>query len=498
MNFLKTLLHMNQRAVFCFLAVAATLAVYGQGYIIESVDYIIEGQTRMYPLSVRADIQPGAVLVDRQALETYLSNRRQVLMNERVLESVTIETEAGPERADGLIPLSVTVRVVDTWNLIALPYFRFDSNTGLLLSVRARDYNFLGSMNALRVNFNLDRDLDGDVSWGSDADFSLPFTVLGLDWSWTFGAAFSVPAYGGLVSGSASTTLDAAVPLGAGQLELGLSQSAWLNRTNSDGQPYADTFYLRGTFSAAWRVQQVFGDLSQALVLRPRLEVSSNWLPGGLGDPDLDDGPLLNLGTGLSFGRVDWYENFRRGISISMDGNWGYFLLDHGLSRSFRFEVMAFSAFSWAGPSARLMALWHLDGTSRAAGIALRGILNTRASTDAAVVLNLDLPVRVLRFMPYEWFNQPWMRFFQFEQHWGPFLDLSLGHYGDAWFDPDKGWYGAGLEVLTYPLAMRSFYVRISLGFSIPDILALGSFQGISPRDNRGISEVFIGIGHHY
>ena len=482
----------------CVMALIAASAAFGQAYYIESITFESNGRSSEYQLAIKAEIREGTQFRDKLALEVYLADKRQILLNERVLESVEISIFEKSVDSDNRIPVEIFIRTVDTWNIIALPYFRYDSNEGLLLSIRARDYNFLGSMVPLRINFNLEEDLAGDTFWGADADFSYPFPAFGLDWDWSLAGAFAIEGVDAPVRGFLETALKAALPLGPGFLELKAGQTGWFNRVDGDEVPYDDPFYLRSAASTGWRLPADIPWLPLQAWVRPRVELGFNWLPGGLSDPDLDLGPTGTAGLGFAYGRADWIGNFRRGLTFSADASLDYYIMDADWSSTLTMTGEAFFAHGWVGPSARLYAVRMFDGTTDSAGAAVRGVLNTRAETDAAISLNLDLPVRIIRFMPYEWFDKGWMKLFQIEQHWSPFLDMTLGHYDDTWFDPAKGWYGAGIEVITFPQVMRSFYIRISLGWSIPDVLDLGSPSGKSLRDGKGINEVFIGIGHHY
>lgn len=480
------------------LLLVSVLGLFGQPYYIASTEYESIGRSRDYVLALKADIKTGTQFRDRAALQAYLADRRQVLLNERVLDSVRIEAVEGNADPDGRIPVALKVHTVDTWNIVALPYFKYDSNEGLLLSVRARDYNFMGTLEPLRINFNLEEDLAGNTYWGADADFVYPFPAFGLDWAWSLGGAFAISGDDTPSRGSLETALKAALPLSLGALELKLAQTAWFNKLDSHGDPYEDPFYLRSSASAGWRLPLTLASLPLQAIVRPRVELGFNWLPGGLSDPALDRGPSSTAGLGLSYGRADWIGNFRRGFTLSSDAALDYYLMQQAWTGSFSFTGTGFLDLGWAGPSARLYALKVIGDTTDNAGAAVRGVLNNRAETDAAISLNLDLPVRLIRFVPYEWFGKGWMKLFQFEQHWSPFFDATLGHYDGQWFALDKGWYGAGLEVITFPLIMRSFYVRVSVGWSVPDVLELKTLSGRSTRDGKGINEIFIGLGHHY
>ncbi len=482
----------------CLVTLALSYSAYGQGYVIESVDFYSDGRTLEYQLSQKADIEAGLHFQDRTALDAFLADRTQVLLNERVLQTVLINAEEGTPLPDGRIPVTVYVSTKDTWNIIALPYFRYDSNTGLLLSGRARDYNFLGSMEALRLNLNLEQDTGGSVFWGADADFSFPFPAFGLDWNWALEGDFSLPDDGGPAMASTGTALQAALPFGPGNLEFELSQTALFNQQDDDDVPYTDTFYLNTAGSVGWSLPVALPFSRTLATLRPALGVGLDWLPGGLTDERLDRGSALGANLGIAHGRIDWHGNFRQGQLVSANAAASFYPVDGSYERSVSLEASAFMDAGWIGPSVRLYGFWNPDDDSDEAGGVVRGVINNRTDTDVALALNIDLPVRVLRFVPYEWFGRNWMKLFQFEQHWSPFLDASLGHYDGTWFNPADGWYGAGLEVITFPLIMRSFYVRISLGWSVADVLSTSSLAEDSPRDGKSVSEFYFGLGHHY
>jgi hypothetical protein len=141
------------------------------------------------------------------------------------------------------------------------------------------------------------------------------------------------------------------------------------------------------------------------------------------------------------------------------------------------------------------------------AGDALRGIIDKSIHADYMLSLNLDFPIKILSFMPSEWFKTKKLRFFDFEMHLSPIIDMALYH------DPEKNTefnfknmlVSGGFEAIVFPFFMRSLYLRISLGWNIveqinsPRDYYLNPILPIIPYlpegDNR---EIFVGIGHHY
>jgi hypothetical protein len=131
-------------------------------------------------------------------------------------------------------------------------------------------------------------------------------------------------------------------------------------------------------------------------------------------------------------------------------------------------------------------------------GSTLRGILEARITTDAMVTLNVDFPVRVIHFVPSQWFGLSWMQYFEFDQVWSPFFDAAIGHFNGRYFHPSDGYYSGGIEVITFPLKFRSFFLRISAGWDIVAVLQNKSLSGPTQRDGQSMRELFIGTGMFY
>lgn len=74
-------------------------------FVLRAVSYSIEGRTREYYLARAADFEIGMTFADRAALDAYLEDRRQLIVNERVIETVEIEATIGGAGAGGPAPV---------------------------------------------------------------------------------------------------------------------------------------------------------------------------------------------------------------------------------------------------------------------------------------------------------------------------------------------------------------------------------------------------------
>jgi len=477
------------------------------GYKIDSVSYDIVGRTKWWALDDVLDVDKGRVFADRQALDAYVADRTQILVNQRVLDSGTIEVEELPAVSGVPEPVKLVVHTKDTYSIIAMPKPQYDSNDGLLLSVRARDYNFLGTMQPLKLDLNYTVDTSGVQDWGMELKFDMPFRMGDYEYEWDLDQILSYSA-DNIFTCESVTGVDMVLPIGPGKLKFGPEQGYYLNPDNDDDSVFHGWFF-KSTASGAYTLPVAYLGYLGKLDAEVSAGISKYWNPEGLDLLPERDGPTLDFYQKLSFSRVDWLGNFRRGLAASAKIDETYNLEDLGWDRKIDVDVEGYTRLtSWLGLSGRLEAIRYLDKIEDNIGDPLRGILDSRIDTDAALFANVDLPLSVFHFMPHEWFGKSWMRVFAFEQQWSPFLDAGLTHDEKTgrWFDVRDGWYSGGLEVVTYPVAFRSIFVRISAGWDLSALLKAYKEDGISmdtikcrsTRDGKKGYELFIGLGSQY
>jgi hypothetical protein len=499
-------------------------------YVIRSINFDVDGRSRPFALIYNGDFKEGErIQGGKEGLEQYITRKQQILINQRVLDEASIEYTLGAPEADGAVPVSLLVRVKDTWNAIALPYPKYDSNDGFSLTIKARDYNFLGTMNSLRVDLGY-RSYEKDDGAGGVAfkrrfnfeiDSDTPFRALGLNWNFNFDHilyyTIGDPLYYQNVTG-----ISVELPFRTTTFTIGFNEYLVFNEEVSSetkdlygiSDDYLDGPYGSSELSVSWRIPTgievgEFGDLNYT----PGVSGRINYRAGGFRDEGKK--PVTSFSHSLGFGKVDWIGNYRRGVEASVGNSYSYYFarpdtpftisLDAGGTAHWPFTKLI-------GVSARLKyrQWWQVNGTVPyySAGDLLRGVINNELRAQYMLSLNLDFPFRILRFFPSEWFNYSKLHLFDFEMHLSPFVDLALveSPYYDYNVNTLDGLtfsfkdmiMTSGFEVIVFPAFFRSFYIRGSVGYNISYLIDRDKKPdlkwGFFPQWN----EIYIGIGHHY
>jgi hypothetical protein len=442
-----------------------------------------------------------------------LQDKTQLLYNERVLESVSADYAIGPPRDDGKFPVDVTITAKDTWNIVAIPQPKYSSNTGFDITLKARDYNFLGTMTPLKIDIGYSHDEKKQNSFFLMLDSNIPFTAYGLNWNIKFYNDFiyrpdtEKPFYYGNTTG-----LSVELPVSFTFITLGLNESFISNEENND-------IYLKG--KAAEDIYKLeYGDFQNGFYMLTNPYIS--WkIPlgvdaGGFGEvvftpgvsaklthefsewplDEIRKGPVLSFTQNLGFNRVDWIGNFRNGLDVSVYNSLNYNFFKAKNEKKPWTEEITFSAIGhkkitgFLGVSANLMyRQWlYYDYGYTLAGDALRGIIDNGIFADYMLSLNMDLPFKLFNFTPSVWLDSPKLRIFNFEFFLAPFIDLAL--YKDPVkeieFDIKNTAVTGGFEVIVFFEFFRSLFIRASIGWDV------------SEYKKKRPYELYIGTDFHY
>lgn len=487
---------------FIFTGTTFLYAQEDERYQITSVKYNIKGSTLPYPLSKAVPIDQKRVFIDKEKFDYYVDDLEVKFTNQRVFDSSSIEIQFGVIDGNGIIPVFLTINTVDTWNIIALPYPKYDSNSGFNFKLKLKDYNFFGSMQVLNGDVNYQIDNSQKTTVAANLDFSIPFKAWEYSWNWANDLSIEFPQ-DEIPEFNATTGFDVAIPIGITAITVGIEQSLVIN-DRSDTEIYSqdpyyfnDKFYMYVPF--VLRKFRYMGDLTWT----PSASIASAWFLDKIDHSDLK-GPSISWAHNMGMARVDWHGNFRTGFAISAGNSYSYNVYtNEKIGVSVNGEMNGYFSFlERAGITGRISGYYNFyDSLSDGAGEKLRGIMNYRISSDSAFTLNVDLPVRIMHVDFIEITGVSWTKYIGFEMHASPFFDMALTHdkITGRYYSFEDAWYSGGMEILVYPMKMRSIYGRISAGFDLAEVAQNGGkLSGRSLRDDSSINELLIGIGLHY
>ena len=492
-------------------------------YVIRDIDFNIVGRTRAFALMHNGRFTQGVRIEGSENLERYIRDRIQDLNNQRVLDNshTRIEYTLGAREADGTIPVNLVVYTRDSNNFVILPYPEYSTNDGFSITLKARDYNFLGTMTPLRFDLGYQLNQNDDHIFRFSFDIDMPFQAAGLNWNLIFDNNFTYePDYP--LNYDTRVGLSVNIPWWISTLTFGINQFLYINDdVSSDSrnyygvnQNYYDPYFSTELFGAI-RIPLglevgPYGQLSYTFRTSYRLyypTISS----------DLPLRPTNSYSNTIGFGSTNWVGNFRRGLSASANVSNTIYInnneapfrttLDFGINYHEHFA-------NYFGISTRLRyrAFWRYSDRFDSylyenTGSALRGIIDNELRATQILFLNFDFSSYVLRFWPSEWFNAPGLSFFNVEVHLTPFTDLALvkGSIRDSgasdpayrqWRDIDFSFNDivatAGLEVIIFSGFFRSLSLRGSLGFNLDKLKRDGLvlMGGFFPRWH----EIYIGL----
>jgi hypothetical protein len=411
----------------------------------------------------------------------------------------------GEAEDGGPVPVDFLIHAKDAWNIFAFPEPKYDSNTGLSITLKARDWNFLGTMSPLELDLGYEIDEEQSSAF-VDVNADIPFRFLGYIWNFNFDNAFAYneldPNYYKNVTG---LTLD--LPWKQTTFTVGFDQSFFLNEENSDEEQVAngvkffeDRWYMSSELYAKWEIPLGIdvGDFG-TLTYFPQLTEGFKYRPGG----DIGEyrrGPFTTFEHSFGFGQINWIGNFRSGLDVSISNvnTFNNHTLDWDVDAGLAVEGhIALGGFF--GVSSRLKYRKYFSADDYSVGANLRGVRDKDFIANNVLVFNLELPLRILNFTPSQWFNTRYFRPFDVEIHFSPFVDIAFidGQSNREYRSGEKQSFGsplaaAGFEIIAFSLPWRNLNLRASIGWDLQEWRREGKLP-----DGR-YRELYIGLHHFY
>lgn len=481
----------------CFVILTTFLSA--QAYKIVDANYDISGcrgvsfgKTNKISLELKCPIDKSTTFKTKDEFDKYLLEYEQQLKNLRAFNTIEITYTENLNNETNINEIILNIILVDSSHLLALPYPKYDSNSGFTLKIKAKDSNFLGTLNPLStdlyVNFD---DTANKWAFGLNFAYDYPFKVSVFNGSWKNRLNLDYVIGNNKPTSSTDIGVAFTYPQDKFSINFGFTQSVSYNNI----------------FSFTEKL-----DFSTPIVLYKAPNFSTvNYNPyiNFYFDFNVNTKKINNNNFTLEFGhsisneKINWNDRFRKGYGVSLNNSFSYDLEDLFPIPTITLEGKFYNNFKLLnkpfldrfGIYSRLYIYTVLDVPGRGTkgniniGGRMRGILNDRMDeTPYGVVLNLDLPINIITTN----FKHT---FFNFTMQFSPFIDIALTNdiYSNN-FNLNTKNLSAGMEVLVFPHRFSSYTIRGSVGVDIKKVLK-------SPNKLKGMwnnKEIYIGLDIHY
>ena len=505
-----------------------SVLAFSEQYRITDVEYTTVGagfnflgKTKPSSIRQKFPVDKKKIFDSQEALENYIQNYQKELESSRNFETVEINYTTSFNAASDINEVSLSIHIQDSHHLVVAPYPKYKTGDGATLKLKAKDTNFLGSLNTMNTSLSLKLDEEkgfipqisfdfdypfelGNISATLINDYGLSYVVSddeaksGFEWSTKTGLSFSIP-------------FDK-LPLNFGLYQYtngDLDYRYYENDSSSykfkDNEDYK---YFGESVSVGTSVKIKEFSNYTTLSYSPSVSVKWNWDFDGINKENGDlSSPTLTFSHSLSNSKITWNDNMRKGYKLSLANSYSYNFQRQDLYPSLSFSGQFFWNYKaneqeyWNryGLCSNFYAFYnfkvsgnkHTKQQTSSFYDELRGLLskNTR-SYPIGFYFNFDLPHNVFT-------TDITPKILNFNLQIAPFFDMALGYdkdCGRAFNLYDDGYYCAGVEFLVYPLKWSSITARASLGVDLKGAAKDANFlEAIS--NNK---EIFIGIGLHY
>ncbi len=502
---------------------------FAKSYKIEKVDYTIKGcgarifgQTQDYVLARQVPVDTKTVFQDEQALDTYIQDYIKRLNNLRAFETIDVQYEEISETEP--IELKLLVNVQDSFHLFAIPGPKYDSNTGLILKLKIKDSNFLGSLNTLSSDFYFmlpTDESDGTNSeFGFNASFDYPFKLGIFDSTWINDFGISYTFGNDMPEWNFGTGLRFELPVSKHALIFEIDQRFVNNFAYNE---YKDNLYFVNDFKVSFPLKIAELPYCGNVRYTPYFTASVNWDFNGIDKQNSAlSSPTITGGHKISFGRTDWSDNQRTGINFSLDNYYSYNFQRFRFYPIIEMRTSAYKKINLFEDSLFLRNLGlcadlhaftfmfnpnkdkYIENDGKTIGQYLRGIRDNQdykgtqissLNTTSAFILNIDIPIHIVRTN----FTKSFLRYFNFDMQLSPFFDMALCYnkVTHTFMNFKDGFYGAGLEVIVYPLKWSGITIRGSVGIDVGRKFFENNIN-MDWRQNVSKKEFSVGFGLHY
>jgi hypothetical protein len=468
----------------------------------------VDGNTRTYVIEDICKLKTGEKIKGSYGIEKYIRDKIQLLENERFFEDIRIEYSVGPQE-NGEYPVDLEINVKDSSNIIAYPQPEYSSDKGYDFRFKIRDFNFLGTLQPLKIDLGYIYDQFQRRYFLFIVDTNTSFKMFDLKWYLNFKNEIQYrPDLEKVFYYGNTTGLSVNLPVKFTTLIIGLNESFYANLENEDKYKplYGDTqegFFISSNPYVVWEIPTGIeaGNLGE-LYYTPYISFIHNLEFSGWSLDDIRKYPELYFGHSAGIFNVNWINNFRKGTESFISNGYEYSFRNKKYNLRALDINVAFTSINHFiikndlfGISSRLkFRHWFYSYIYEEAGDVLRGVDDDELFTNSMISLNLDFPLKVLMFRPSEWFNNEKLKIFDFDLHLAPIIDIAVFNYPDNQIgNMNNILITGGLEALFFPRKYRAFNMRASFGYNFSGVINKNHIPALSSK-----YEIYVGTDFFY
>jgi hypothetical protein len=476
-------------------------------FFINSFIINVDGNTRIFLIEDICKLKTGEKIKGFSGIEKYINEKIQLLENERSFEDIRIEYSVGLKK-NGEYPVDMEINVKDSHNFVVYPQPEYSSKTGYDLRLKIRNYNFLGTLQPLKLDLGYIYDQFQRRYFLFILDTNAAFNIFGLKWNLNFKNEFQYrPDLDRVFYYGNTTGLSVNLPVKSTTLLIGFNESFYVNLENEDKYKplYGDTqegFFISSNPYIKWEIPTgiEIGNLGE-LYYTPYISFIYNLEFSRWPLDDIRKYPEFFFGHSIRFGSIDWIHNFRKGTESFLTNSYEYSFRNKNYDLRALDINITFTAINHFiikndlfGISSRLQFRhWFYSYIYEEVGDVLRGI-DYELYANSIISLNLDFPINVLKFRPSEWFNNNRLKIMNFDLHLAPFIDIALFNHPENQIRNMKNFLvTGGMEALIFPQSFRAFNLCAFFGYNFSEVFFKNRIPASSSR-----YEIYIGTDLFY
>ncbi len=451
-------------------------------YRIKNYIWNIEGKTDSFFLEKEINARKNIEFSDIKSLEKYIEDLKKKCSNLRLFDDFKTELKITPSKILDYNDVTVEIYAKESMSSAIVPYPKYSSTEGFKFKTKLKDMNFQGKLEKLEAElaFIMQKktyEKKYRPGIGGAFKYRLPFYIGDGKFTWDNFHEVSYIKEDSLPEWNLTSGFSFLYPFENFDIDIFAHQIAV---RDSLYEKYDDEIYFSENAAFSIPIKILQNDFLGELKYAPGCSIEWIWNAEhkiNSRTEDLTRQELLGFHKFFA-GKIDWEGNFRKGLCFELKHSAGFNFYDRKKVHGIEADFTGHTHNERVGINFRTKTFYYKNKKLRI-GNYLRGIADDQyfnssrsgyddfflCATNAAVVLNLDVPVKLFELD----FGESSLKLFNCEVQFSPFIDAALiyNRFTERYFNLKDGLYCAGFECIVYPKKFKSMQARLSGGVDL-------------------------------